>query len=68
MGTHQRGDDDLPSTGEFQPRLPTLLSPNLAGAGDLIKRMTSAFGIPPCAGCQRRAERLNQLFPFGRQP
>lgn len=30
------------------------------GLGDVIKRMTSAVGIKPCGGCQKRAEWLNK--------
>jgi len=32
------------------------------GLGDVIKFITSAIGIKPCAGCQKRAEKLNRLF------
>jgi hypothetical protein len=32
------------------------------GLGDMIKYITSAIGIKPCAGCQKRAEQLNRLF------
>ena len=34
------------------------------GLGDVIKRATSAVGIKPCGGCQKRAERLNQTIRF----
>ncbi len=34
------------------------------GLGDVIKRMTSAVGIKPCGGCQKRAEWLNQKVKF----
>jgi len=30
------------------------------GAGDLVKKLTSAAGIKPCGGCQKRAEALNR--------
>lgn len=32
------------------------------GIGDAIKSLTTAVGIKPCGGCQKRAERLNNLF------
>jgi hypothetical protein len=35
------------------------------GLGDVVKRVTSAVGIRPCSGCQRRAEALNRLVTFG---
>jgi hypothetical protein len=34
------------------------------GLGDVIKRVTSAVGIKPCHGCQRRATALNQWLVF----
>jgi hypothetical protein len=38
------------------------------GLGDVVKRVTTAVGIKPCGGCQRRAEALNQAVTFqGRQ-
>ena len=35
------------------------------GLGDVIANITSAVGIEPCDGCNKRKEKLNQLFPFG---
>jgi hypothetical protein len=29
--------------------------------GDSITGVTSAVGVPPCAGCKRRAEALNRI-------
>jgi hypothetical protein len=34
------------------------------GLGDAIKRVTNAFGIRPCGGCERRAAALNSWFVF----
>ena len=34
------------------------------GLGDVLKRMTSAMGIKPCGGCQKRAEALNRRVSF----
>lgn len=34
------------------------------GVGDTVKRVTSAIGIKPCGGCQKRAEVLNKMFPY----
>jgi hypothetical protein len=34
------------------------------GAGDTIKKVTTAIGIKPCGGCQKRAELLNRLIPY----
>ncbi len=37
------------------------------GLGDTVKRITSAVGIKPCGGCQRRAEMLNKLIQYKRE-
>jgi hypothetical protein len=31
------------------------------GLGNTVKRMTSALGIRPCGGCQRRASALDRM-------
>jgi hypothetical protein len=39
------------------------------GLGEAIKRATSAVGIRPCGGCERRAAALNRWLVFlGRRP
>ena len=40
-------------------RLPIFVADSEIGLGDAIKRATSAVGIKPCGGCQRRASWLN---------
>lgn len=40
----------------------------MRGLGDAVARFTTFFGVKPCAGCKRRQERLNTLFPFARSP
>jgi peroxiredoxin len=37
------------------------------GLGDIIKRLTFAIGIKPCAGCERRAALLNRWIGFSRR-
>ena len=37
----------------------------MRGLGDAIAAATTAVGIRPCAGCQKRKEALNRLVPFG---
>jgi hypothetical protein len=36
------------------------------GLGDTIKKITSAVGFKSCAGCKERAEKLNRMFPYGK--
>ncbi len=44
----------------YQVRLPGFITDKDVGLGDIIKRATSAFGIRPCGGCERRAAALNR--------
>ena len=34
------------------------------GLGDVIAEITTAIGIEPCEGCNKRKEVLNRIFPF----
>jgi hypothetical protein len=56
-------------TTEREPhrvRLPGFLTDQEVGLGDAIKRVTYAFGIKPCGGCERRAAALNKWVVFTR--
>jgi peroxiredoxin len=44
--------------------LPRFLVRQEIGLGDVIKRFTSAIGIKPCVGCERRAAILNRWLVF----
>jgi peroxiredoxin len=44
--------------------LPGFLVRHEIGLGDVIKRVTSAFGIKTCVGCERRAGVLNRWMVF----
>ncbi len=48
----------------FRVRLPGFVAGEDIGLGDVIKRVTSAVGIQPCGGCERRAAALNRWFIF----
>jgi hypothetical protein len=43
-----------------QVRLPRFIVHEPVGLGQVVKRVTSAAGVKPCAGCERRAERLDR--------
>ena len=45
-------------------RLPGFIDDKEIGLGDVVKRTTSWFGVPPCDGCSRRAEALNRRLVF----
>ena len=55
----KRGKDRRGVRGHHRLNLPIPITAEI-GLGDAIKRVTSAVGIPPCGGCQRRAEALNR--------
>jgi hypothetical protein len=48
-------------------RFPGFISEEPMGLGDVIKRVTSTFGIKPCGGCERRAAALNRWIAFTKQ-
>ena len=61
----QTATEDRP----YRVRLPGFISDKDVGLGDAIKRVTYAFGITPCGGCQKRAAALNRWLAFsGRRP
>ncbi len=35
------------------------------GAGDTVAKITRRLGVEPCAGCEERRAKLNQLLPYG---
>jgi hypothetical protein len=52
------------SGSPYQVRLPGFVSDEDVGLGDAIKRVSYAFGITPCGGCERRAAALNRWVVF----
>jgi hypothetical protein len=49
-------------------RLPRFIIGRPVGAGDVVKRITSAVGVKPCSACKHRAAHLNEwltLKPAG---
>jgi hypothetical protein len=53
----------------YQVRIPGFITDTDVGLGDAIKRVTYAFGIGACGGCERRAAALNGWLAFsGRRP
>ena len=63
----RQSPDDSPNPVGPQPyrvRLPGFVRDEEIGLGDLVKRVTSTFGIRPCGGCERRAGTLNRWLAF----
>lgn len=56
-----------PHTGTpFRVRLPGFIKDEEIGLGDAVKRVTYAFGLTPCGGCEQRATALNRWMVFTR--
>jgi len=63
--TEIHGQPPHGETGErHRIELPGFAAGHEIGLGDVIKRMTSAFGIKACVGCERRAAWLNRWMVF----
>ena len=61
--------DDKATPREAAPmrvRLPGFIQDEEVGLGDAIKRVTYAFGIKGCGGCEQRAAALNRWMVFTR--
>lgn len=52
----------VPEKPFFRIPLPTQRQ---IGLGDVVKRVTQAFGIKPCKPCEKRAALLNRWVRFG---
>ena len=48
----------------YRVRLSRVISDEEVGLGDLLKFGTSAVGVKPCGGCERRAAALNRWLVF----
>ncbi|HME19970.1 MAG TPA: hypothetical protein VKI44_01150 [Acetobacteraceae bacterium] len=60
-------DETVARTGKpMSVRLPGFIQGDEIGLGDAIKRVTYAFGIGPCGGCERRAAALNRWMVLTR--
>jgi hypothetical protein len=62
--TEHREEEETATS--FRVRLPGFIKDDEVGLGDVVKRVTYAFGIQPCGGCQRRAAALNRWIVFSR--
>ncbi|UCC81357.1 MAG: hypothetical protein JSW64_08145 [Candidatus Zixiibacteriota bacterium] len=58
-------------SGNREPRrirIPGFISDDDIGLGDVVKKVTTTFGIRPCRGCYRRAAALNRWLVFSPRP
>jgi hypothetical protein len=69
MSEKEPPNDTARRRSPHRVRLPTFVSDEDVGLGDMLKRATSTVGIRPCSGCDRRAAALNRWLVFaGRKP
>ena len=66
MGRQEAGGRQPRSRGgrPYRVQVPGFLAKGEVGLGDVVKHVTTAVGIKPCAGCQRRAAALNRYVVF----
>jgi hypothetical protein len=57
--SHRRAAAEPTPATVFRIRVPGMAEPK--PLGEVIKRLTSTVGVPPCGGCARRAARLNRV-------
>lgn len=60
--TNDHADDS--AREPYRVRLPGINYQEGVGLGDVVKHVTSAAGIKPCGGCERRAAALNRWLVF----
>jgi hypothetical protein len=61
-----RTEDGTAPRTSLRLRLPGFIEEEEVGLGDAIKRVTYAFGLQPCGGCEQRATTLNRWLVFTR--
>jgi len=66
--TAQTNERPAASPARYRVRLPGFASDQGTGLGDVLKRMTSTFGIRPCGDCRRRAATLDRWVSFDGRP
>jgi hypothetical protein len=64
--TRTEGRTTMRADAPFRVRLPGFIKDEEIGLGDTIKRVTYAFGLRPCGGCEQRATALNRWMVFTR--
>ena len=43
---------------------PTVHKCKSTGFGDTVAKVTKALGVKPCGRCQKRQQKLNEIFPY----
>jgi hypothetical protein len=66
MEKHDKSQRNSTVGEPFRMRLPGFLVEEEIGLGDVVKKVTYAIGIRPCAGCEKRAVALNSWMTLSR--
>ncbi len=66
MKIHDKEKSAESEAGSFRVHLPGFVVEEEIGLGDIIKRVTYAFGLKSCGSCEKRAETLNRWMTFSR--
>lgn len=64
---HQKPKVVAPATLQKPKVVVPLPIKGQVGAGDVVKKVTTALGIKPCTPCEERRKRLNKALAFGRR-
>src|SRR5262249_1679731 len=64
--TQTKDKSTLSESSAVPVRLPGFIKDEDVGRGDAIKRVTYAFGIRGCGGCEQRTAALNRWMVFTR--
>lgn len=59
---NEQSPQNHPQRAQFQVPVPYLSEST--GLGDVIRRITEAFGVKPCGGCEQRQQALNRWAGF----
>jgi hypothetical protein len=62
--TGKQGNNRESERPAHRVHLPSFITDEDVGLGNVVKRMTYAVGIRPCGGCERRAVALNTWLAF----
>jgi hypothetical protein len=62
--TGKQGNNRESERPAHRVHLPSFITDEDVGLGNVVKRMTYAVGIRPCGGCERRVAALNTWLAF----
>jgi hypothetical protein len=66
MSEPTQAENGTAARAPVRVRLPGFIKDDEIGLGDAVKRVTYAFGLRPCGGCEQRAAVLNRWIVLTR--